>query len=115
MPKIIIYCETQTSKSEANRSFLVELMSPKFKKQSALKLVGRIIHCAKHIWISCISKDIIPSPLGRNFGQGLALKFIPVIDNKEEVNPVQGHLIRTNRKDHLKKIFTFLDSLIGLC
>jgi len=30
-------------------------MSPKFQKQSALKLVGQIIHCAKHIWISRIS------------------------------------------------------------
>ena len=60
-------------------------------------------------------RGIIPRPLGRNFGQALALGFIPVIDNKEEVNLGQGLLIRTNRKDHLKKMFTFLDSLIGLC
>jgi hypothetical protein len=33
------------------------------------------------------AEDIIPRPWGRNFGQGLVLGFIPVIDNKEGVNP----------------------------
>ena len=87
-------CKWNYPRSEATRdlrfadcrSLLVELMSPKFKKQSALKLVGRIIHCAQHIWISCISKDIIPRPVERNFGHGLALGFIPVIKANNRCN-----------------------------
>jgi hypothetical protein len=48
-------------------------MSPKFQKQSALKLVGRIIHCAKHMWISREAEG------GRKLFLKPALGFIPVI------------------------------------
>jgi len=52
--------------------FIVRL---KFQKRSALKFVSRTIPLQ--------AEGIIPRPLGRNFGLGLALGFIPVIPGEQ--------------------------------
>ena len=67
-PRVLRRNVVHTLKGIYDEKSLSELMSPKFQKQSTLKLVGRIIPCATHIGIS-----------PKRSGEGSHLDFISEI------------------------------------